>query len=48
MNFQNLCDTYLLHIRLTYENPVATPELSLHRHLTTFLEQAAVCLGHDI
>ena len=48
MNFQNLCDTYLRHIRRTHENPVATPELSLHRHLTTFLEQAAVCLGHDI
>ena len=48
MNFQNLCDTYLQHIRRTHENPVATPELSLHRHLTVFLEHAAVCLGHDI
>ena len=48
MNFQNLCDTYLRHIRRTHENPVATPELSLHRHLTVFLEHAAVCLGHDI
>ena len=48
MNFQNLCDTYLRHIRLTHENPVAIPELSLHRHLTMFLEQAAVYLGHDI
>ena len=48
MNFQNLCDTYLRHSRRTHENPVATPELSLHQYLTTFLEHAAVCLGHDI
>ena len=48
MNFQNLCDTYLRDIRRTRENPIATGELSLHRHLTTFLEHAAACLGHDI
>lgn len=48
MNFQNLCDTYLRDIRRTHENPLATGELSLHRHLTTFLEHAAACLGHDI
>lgn len=48
MNFQNVCDTYFQDIRRTQENPHATGELSLHRHLTTFLEQAAVCLGHNI
>ena len=48
MNFQNVCDTYLQDILRTHENPLATGEFSLHRHLTTFLEQAAVCLGHNI
>ena len=48
MNFQSVCDTYLQDIRRTHENPLATGELSLHRHLTTFLEHAAACLGHNI
>ena len=48
MNFQSVCDTYLQDIRRTHENPLATGELSLHRHLTTFLEHAATCLGHNV
>ena len=46
MHFQHLCNTYLQALQETRANTAATDELSLHRHLTTFLEQSAACLGH--
>ncbi len=41
MNFQRHCDRYLQETRQTQSDPNATPELSLHPHLKTFLENAA-------
>ena len=38
MSFQTHCDRYLQNINQTRSNPDATPELSLHPHLQTFLE----------
>ncbi len=48
MHFQQICHTYLRELQETHDSPLATEELSLHRHLTTFLEQSAACLGHAI
>ena len=39
MNFQTHCARYLQQIQDTRTNPEATPELSLHPHLQTFLEE---------
>ncbi|RKU17173.1 hypothetical protein C6501_04540 [Candidatus Poribacteria bacterium] len=41
MNFQRHCARYLQRIRQTLSDPNATPELSLHPHLKTFLEDVA-------
>ena len=41
MPFQTHCDRYLERIDQTRSNPDATPELSLHPHLKTFLEEIA-------
>ena len=41
MSFQTHCDRYLQNINQTRSNPDATPELSLHPHLKTFLEEIA-------
>ena len=41
MSFQTHCDRYLERIDQTRSNPDATPELSLHPHLQTFLEDVA-------
>ena len=41
MSFQTHCDRYLQNINQTRSNPDATPELSLHPHLQTFLEDVA-------
>ncbi len=41
MSFQTHCDRYLQNINQTRSNPDATPELSLHPHLQTFLEEIA-------
>ncbi|MDE0485293.1 MAG: N-6 DNA methylase [Candidatus Poribacteria bacterium] len=38
MNFQRHCDHYLQTINETRTSPNATPELSLHTHLQTFLK----------
>ena len=38
MNFQTHCNRYLQRIRQTLSDPNATPELSLHPHFQTFLE----------
>ncbi len=45
MHFQHLCNTYLRELLETRDNTLATDELSLHRHLTAFLEQSAACFG---
>ena len=45
MHFQHLCNTYLRELQETRDNTAATDELSLHRHLTAFLEQSAACFG---
>ena len=45
MHFQHLCNTYLRELQETRNNTLATDELSLHRHLTAFLEQSAACFG---
>ena len=41
MNFQTHCDRYLQRIRQTLSDPNATPELSLHPHFQTFLEDVS-------
>ena len=46
MHFQHLCNTYLRELLETRDNTLATDELSLHRHLTAFLEQSAENFGH--
>ena len=48
MQFQHLCNNYLRELLETRHNTNATEELSLHRHLSAFLEQSAACLGHAI
>ena len=48
MQFQQRCNTYLRELLVTRDNTLATQELSLHRHLTAFLEQSAAALGHAI
>ncbi len=40
MNFQRYCNRYLQQVRQTRSDPNATPELSLHKHLHEFLENA--------
>ena len=42
MNFQTHCDRYLQRINRTRTIVEATPELSLHTHLQTFLEEIVV------
>ena len=44
MDFQTHCNRYLQQIHDTRANPSATPELSMHPHLKTFLEDiTAAC-----
>lgn len=40
MNFQRYCNRYLQQVHQTRSDPNATPELSLHKHLHEFLENA--------
>ena len=42
MNFQTHCDRYLQRINRTRTTAEATPELSLHPHLQTFLEELSI------
>ena len=42
MNFQTHCARYLQDINQTQSDPNATPELSLHTPLQTFLQEVAV------
>ena len=42
MNFQTHCDRYLQRVNQTRSTHEATPELSLHPHLQTFLQDVAV------